>query len=397
MGAIENGPTIDWDAALDMTPAQLDRAIDAWTGIVAEPDAYGYVTGEARTASGSREYRADMTHRRTLAMLDARAVADDATSPMGALAMRAAHVLPTISDALLMSAVMHAPDVLAASGRVVGTRLAQYLAGADWDAMDDAQRDAYARDVRDTLPGVLGDVAEAILADGQARPAVVRRVPVVDAAPIGQDVATRRPIYPAGARVLGTTAVVVDAGEDRETLGHADNGAPLFPFMVPSTRRARRDAARLAYELVDDVPAGDARGYARPGRRAAVAMDSNGYPYRLGYEPCQRVYGPTLAGPAGRGTVVHAWYGNSGAGRLATLATGDLGRGVTVGPFGNVRDALGRVSLASGATVTRERLLSPLTGKRETTGTTARETTRRAPIVTRAVKGRATLAALRRG
>jgi len=369
--------TIDWDHIATLTGAALESALTAVTGIRAEPDAHGAVTGAMRDATGTREIAVPLE---TLhAMAGAAPVAAPHTlADAVADGIRAARAAcPDITTALVLSAVLgsrdsdgrtcddvpargtHAPivDVVSASGRVVATRLARALTGAD-----DTRTVA---DVRDALAVALAAVG-----------APVADVLAADDAPA--DVRTVAHTY--AGRVIRRGAVVVSAGGQRDRDGLAERPARA---MVRTWRQSVRDGQRPGVRAI--------------GRRSPELTDSNGYPYALGYQPVHVLAGPVPCPPAAR-PVPHLTSGLYRS-AVATAMTRGLGSGQGIGADGQ-RDALRRVSLSHGHTVSPERLAGPAVGGSyvlaASNGTGARRAaTRKAPERVKADAARDTLAALR--
>lgn len=360
-----NMARVDWDALATLEGPALERALARLTGIACESYATRPATGESRTEHGARrEVVADADALALLADAQRHTGRADHTTTRGIVA-DAAHVVPDVRTALVLSAVMHA-DVVSASGRVVTTRLARHLTGDD----DRTTRDV----VADALTDALLHLADA-LADATAE----RDADVVSMPHVG------RPGHVTGAR-----AVIRDAGTDAELV-------PAFTVRATRAERADDERAAAASRPGGHVP-GDVRTYARPGRvRPVLTCPDLGYPYDLGYSPVRTHEGPTL--PYARGTRAPApWRGSASTGMLATALArtgGPLGQGHTLRPGTDdkVRDALGRVPLATGWTISPERLAAPLTSERKrperAAGTRARTSERRERLAALRVTRRA--------
>lgn len=347
-------PTINWDylATLDPSSAAYERAMDALTGVRCDPDMFGMTTGDQHSREGRVEWPTAPE-----------SLPDGPVTP-GVRTMRdavaeALHAVrtdcPDVTTALVLTAAMHA-DVVSASGRIVATRLASVLG-----LPDDARG---AKDARDALALALYPVVDrlASMLDDDDRPATRVTVPDV-----------------AAGRVVRSRVLTTDNGGSRERDG---------------LRTATTSRERHALKVAQD----EARPSMHCTRVTAPVLDQNGYPYTLGYQPCERVYGPVGPAPLAPRAYAFPWFGNV-AGRIATALTHGTGDGHGTDAYGNrTRDAAGRVSLASGYSVARERLASPIIGGSYVLaapdGTGARKARAPRPVAP-AVKARGALDALR--
>lgn len=436
-------PIADWAYIETLTGDALESALAGLTGIRCEPDKFGHLTAERHvhyvspddlhTLAGAAPTAAPLT------MCDA--VAD-------ALAAVRANC-PDVTTALVLSAAMgprdvdpseyagpwadrharrsaawhvpatgtHAPavpDVVSESGRIVATRLARALTGA-------ADADVVA-DVRQALTLALAPVVSALadLLDADDAPAVVR--------PVARVVA--HPAHTAHAVVrvqVGTRDVPWSQCERDATGAPVQGGAvwsgtasvPVFrtvqvtrrvhvrPATVSGTRRAivSTGGARQRDGLTTCTRAGartlrrawlTRTNVRRPGRVTPVLLDSNGYPYDLGYSPVALTLGPVPCPPAARPAPLA-----SPAYVVAATGTTYV-RDMTSGQgrhADGARDALRRVPLAAGQTITRERLASPIVGGSWVQGPSRPAVIRRPRKVTRddtaALAATAALASLR--
>lgn len=352
-------PVVDWEAVLAMGAREQEAALVKITGIRADADLHGNVTG----AEGRRERAYDYTEPTTATAIDAHVHARgvEVVSSVRDAVRRAAHVIPDGPDAmrtaLTLSALMHpvitttgrAPmdsrpvaveveDVVSAAGKIVVTRLARRLTGED--TLTTATRVAVAEAV-EVAVGHLADGALDHL-DSRDRDATT-------------DTLTHRLLAVHDGRVVAlmdehVTYVTSDPGSDDT----AESG-----WSVPATRadaRARRADAR---------PFGPYYARREPVAPAPLPVVTMG-PHRA---PRTARVTPRMIG-----SHVSRYVAATATAMTRGMGTG---QGMGVDAYGNVsRDALRRVSLSDGFTFSRERLSGPLTGgswvdgpARATTGT----------------------------